>query len=74
MATKQTGLTPKCKYGATCYRKNAAHLKAYSHPKRAAEVEEEEELEEDDSDCRANAGTGVGHSSSCSCFYLGLFC
>ncbi|XP_046331894.2 histone PARylation factor 1-like [Haliotis rufescens] len=41
MATKQTELKPKCKYGAKCYRRNADHIKAYSHPKRKADDEED---------------------------------
>ena len=25
---------PVCKYGATCYRKNPAHLKQFAHPSK----------------------------------------
>lgn len=31
---------PVCKYGASCYRKNADHFKQYSHPGRREEEEE----------------------------------
>ncbi|XP_046570844.1 histone PARylation factor 1-like [Haliotis rubra] len=50
MATKQAKLKPECKYGAKCYRRNADHIKAYSHPKRKADDEE------DTPDCPTGGG------------------
>ena len=58
---------PLCKYGASCYRKNMAHLQAFSHPHLEALVEAQQKKKQDgagDDDANASTlpfvGGGVG--------------
>jgi hypothetical protein len=58
---------PLCKYGASCYRKNMAHLQAFSHPHLEALVEAQQKKKHDggggDDDANASTLPFVGNGA-----------